>query len=323
MEMSVHTTKRLKVMTLAGGPDRERPVSLNSGHNVTQALIEAGHEVITGDILPDDLSMLDQFEAWQGDVIFPVLHGSWGEGGGLQAILDQRRFRYVGSRTDAAIRCMDKHLTKDVLTQQNIPTPAYEYLARGQQRSLKLPVVIKAPREGSSIDLAICHTQEDYDQALRNLQDRHEHLLVEQFIAGKELTVGIIPVGPEGKADGGNPVLHGYQALPAIHIVPATTYYDYQAKYTREDTQYRFDIDLPAEVLVRVRQLALQAHQALDCRHLSRVDFIVDAQHRPWILEANTIPGFTGHSLLPMAARQAGLSMPALVDRLVQAAMKS
>lgn len=316
------TGRRYKVMTLAGGPDRERPVSLQSGANVTQALRDAGHDVITGDITPDNLAMLDEFTRWKGDLIFPVLHGRWGEGGGLQAILDQRKLRYVGSRAKAASLCMDKHETKKVLAAQKLPTPAYEYLQRGQKRTLELPVVIKASNEGSSIDLAICHTKEDYRRAMDRLRTRHDALLVEQFIAGKELTVGVIALDAQGQSLPGLAHDNQHQALPAIHIVPATTFYDYKAKYSREDTQYRFDIDLPAPTLRLVGQLAMQAHELLGCRHLSRVDFIVDANNQPWMLEVNTIPGFTSHSLLPMAARQAGLDFPALVDHLVQAAMR-
>lgn len=314
------SSSALRVLALSGGPDREREVSLNSGRNVAQALRDAGHHVTTSDITPDHLTCLDTFKQSAGDVIFPVLHGSWGEGGGLQRILDDRGLRYVGCKTDAAIRCMDKHLAKDVMAERGLPTPAYEYLATGSRRSIDLPVVVKAPREGSSIDLAICRTQAEYDAAMSELSPRHDHLLVEQFTPGKEITVGIIPAG-NASGEAGRPTLDGYVALPAIHIVPATAYYDYQAKYTREDTQYRFDIDLPAAVLQRIGELALQAHGAMGCRHLSRVDFMVDANHQPWILEINTIPGFTSHSLLPMAARRVGLEMPALVDRLVHAAM--
>lgn len=312
---------RLKVMVLSGGPDREREVSLNSGRNVAQALREAGHDVRTGDILPDDLSRLDEFTQWQGDLIFPVLHGSWGEGGGLQKILDGRMLPYVGSNAKAAALCMNKFLTKNVLKEQHIPTPTYEYLSRDQQRTLDLPVVIKADSEGSSIDLAICHSQEEYTNARQTLHAQHEHLLVEQFIQGKELTVGIISLDNESNVLPGLASRADHQALPAIHIIPATAFYDYKAKYTREDTQYRFEIDLPADTLKTISEIALKAHEVLGCRHMSRVDFMIDQQHRPWVLEVNTIPGFTSHSLLPMAAKQAGLDLPALTDHLVRTAM--
>lgn len=317
--MSIKT--RLKIMTLAGGPDREREVSLNSGANVTRALRSVGHDVITGDILSDDLSMIDEFTRWHGDLIFPVLHGCWGEGGGLQKILDGRMLPYVGSNAKAASLCMDKHRTKQSLVYHDIATPRFEYLSHSEARTLELPLVVKANSEGSSIDLAICHTQEEFDKARETLAATHEHLLVEQFIQGKELTVGIIALDNDANVLPGLVSYADHQALPAIHIIPATSFYDYKAKYTREDTQYRFDIDLPGATLKRVSELALQAHAVLGCRHLSRVDFMVDENHQPWILEVNTIPGFTSHSLLPMAANKAGLDLPALVDHLARTAM--
>jgi D-alanine-D-alanine ligase len=298
----------LKVLVLAGGPDRERPVSLRSGERVAHALREAGHEVRQSDILPDDLSALDAFEQWGGDVIFPVLHGSWGEGGPLQRLLDARGLRYVGCRAEAAELCMDKLRTKQVLAQRGLPTPAFETLRKGQVPTLPLPLVLKAPREGSSIDLVICRDSVALHAGLEDLYQRHRTLLAEAFITGKELTVGVI--GRSGSE----------QVLPPIQIVPATEFYDYEAKYTRDDTQYLFDIDEPPTVLSDVKAVALAVYRALGCRHLSRVDVMLDAQHRPWVLEVNTIPGFTDHSLLPKAARETGLAMPALVDMLVQLA---
>ena len=312
---------RLKVMTLCGGPDREREVSLNSGKNVTHALRDAGHDVRTGDIMPNDLSILDDFTHWQGDLIFPVLHGSWGEGGGLQKILDNRLLPYVGCNAASASLCMNKYLTKNELAKHDIPTPAYEYLSREGARTLELPVVIKAVNEGSSIDLAICYTQDEFTQAREQLHEVHEHLLVEQFIQGRELTVGIIALDNDANVLPGLASRADHQALPAIEIIPATSFYDYQAKYTRNDTQYRFDIDLPKNILANISQQALHAHEVLGCRHMSRVDFMVDQQNHAWVLEVNTIPGFTSHSLLPMAAKQAGLDMPALVDHLARTAM--
>ena len=294
-------------MVLAGGPDRERPVSFMSGHEVAGALRQAGHEVVEFDINPSDLEALVWFAEWSGDVVFPVLHGPWGEGGGLQQILDERRLPYVGSRTQAARKGMDKYETKQTLVQRGLPTPAFEKLTRDDQSALEPPVVVKAIREGSSFDLAICHDASAVDTDVADLFQRHEHLLFEKFVAGIELTVGVIGAV-------GEPAV----ALPPIQIVPATDYYDYEAKYNRDDTQYLFDIDLPSKVLAELAEQALLVHEAVGCRHLSRVDFIADEAERLWVLEINTLPGFTRHSLLPKAAQQAGISMESLVDRLVQ-----
>lgn len=293
---------KLKVMVLAGGPDRERPVSLLSGATATAGLSQAGHEVRQRDITPDDLSALDEFISWGGQVILPMLHGSWGEGGGLQRILDERGLPYVGSRAEAADLAMDKHRSKRVFEEHGLPTPAYEVVKRGRQARLSPPVVLKPLREGSSIDVVICRDEAQAAAALKTLLAGYESVLVEQFVRGRELTVGIL----------------GEEALPPIEIVPATTYYDYEAKYTREDTQYHFDIDLSEEALGRIKKTALAAHRVLGCRHLSRVDFMVDEGQQPWLLEVNTLPGFTSHSLVPKAAAHAGISLPQLLDRLVR-----
>jgi D-alanine-D-alanine ligase len=307
--------RKLKVMVLAGGPDRERPVSLVSGRHVVEALRQAGHETLERDIGPANLTALTEWKRWGGDVIFPVLHGSWGEGGSLQRILDRRKLPYVGCRTRAAELCMDKRLTKVALTEHNLPTPPYEILTtqRGARLTLQPPIVIKAINEGSNIDVAICQTHQDARNARRRLSARHAELLVEQFVPGAEMTVGVIDTGR------GRPP----QALPPIRIVPATAFYDYQAKYNRDDTRYLIDpkqIGLPRQTLDHLRRVAVQAYRALGCRHMSRVDFIVDHQNNPWVLEINTIPGFTDHSLLPKAAGYAGIPMPKLVDRLVRLA---
>ncbi len=303
---------RYKVMVLAGGPDRERAVSLQSGQTVASALKQAGHEVLQRDPQPDDLSCLDEFAAWQGDVIFPALHGPWGEGGPLLRELERRNFRYVGCDPIAAELCMDKVAAKEALHRAGLPTPRFQVLARGERRTIAAPVVVKAPREGSSIDLAICRDEAAADRAVADIQQRHERLLLEQFIPGREITVGVI-------TDMASP--GGYIALPPIHIVPATEFYDYDAKYQRDDTQYRFDIDLPGDRINAIKQTALSAFFTLGCRHLSRIDFIVDEAMKPWILEVNTLPGFTSHSLLPMAAKQAGVDLPQLTDRLIRAAL--
>ena len=293
-------------MVLAGGPDRERPVSLQSGATITAALAEAGHVVEQRDITPLDLSALDEFVAWRGDVVFPILHGPWGEGGGLQRILDQRGLPYVGSSGPAADLCMDKQRTKVALQQAGLPTPPSQLLGIGDALTLSAPLVLKPLREGSSIDVAICPDDAAVQRSRAELATRHSMLLAEKFIAGIELTVGVV----------GGPA--GYEPLPPIQIQPAAAFYDYEAKYQRDDTRYVFDIKLPPAVLDRVRTLALEAHRVLGCRHLSRVDMMVDAAGDPWIIEVNTLPGFTSHSLLPMAARHAGIPTATLVDRLAR-----
>lgn len=301
---------RFKVMVLAGGPDREREVSLVSGAQVTAAARAAGHEVVQCDIGPDDLSALDRFEREGFDVLFPILHGSWGEGGGLQRHLDERGLAYVGSRAAAASLCMDKDATKRALAEAGLATPASEVVdvAGGGSPGLAPPLVLKPLREGSSIDLYVCMDGGAVASALASLRGRHERVLAERFVRGREMTVGVLGEGEAARA------------LPPIHIQPATAFYDYQAKYVRDDTRYVFEIDPPG-LIGQLQQSAAAAHAALGCRHLSRVDFMVDEDDRAWVLEVNTLPGFTTHSLLPMAAARAGLAMPGLVTQLLTWAM--
>jgi D-alanine-D-alanine ligase len=328
----------LTVLVLRGGPDRERPVSLQSGGQVAQALREAGHTVYERDITPDDLTALDDAKQLGVQVVFPALHGPWGEGGPLQAILQDAGFAYVGCEESAARLCMDKWETKKALQDAGLPTAQAELLNRGDKRKLAAPCVVKALDEGSSFALSICHTEDEADEAVGNLFFDHDRLMVERFVSGKELTVGVIAGlsrwdGRPARHDsqktsltGGTPALPGDRgepvALPPIHIVPAAEYYDYDAKYTRDDTQYKFDIDLPGACLGAVSEAAKRAFETLGCRHLARIDFIVDDQLHAHILEANTMPGFTSHSLVPKAAKQFGVGFPDLCDHLVRLALR-
>ncbi len=301
---------QLKVLVLAGGPDRERAVSLDGGGHVAKALGEAGHEVVLRDVLPDDFSALDEFEKRGGDVVFPVLHGPWGEGGGLQRELSDRDLCYVGSGPGAAGLCINKRLTKIKVAEHGVATPESQLLLPGQPRTIEAPVVVKALEEGSTFGLSICKTEAEADAACELLSKDYPRLLAERYVPGKELTVGVI-----GGEDG-PPV-----DLPMIQIVPAGECYDYDAKYQRDDTRYLFDIDLPEDTLQRVRDWSLTAYRVLGVRHLCRVDFMVDEFGRPWLIEVNTMPGFTTHSLLPMAAKHGGIGLAQLTDRLVHLAL--
>ncbi len=292
----------LKVLVLHGGPDREREVSITSASYVSEALRQAGHTVIERDILPDDISALDE----PCDVVFPVLHGPFGEGGPLQKLLEHRGLAFVGCDSRAARTAIDKFLTKQVAEKAGIATPAYQQISAAAELDLDLPVVVKPLNDGSSFNVAICRDENELAEARAQLHQHHAILLAEQFVSGREMTVG---------------VLNG-EVLPVIEIVPTATFYDYEAKYVSDTTRYVFDFEAPADAVAQMQQDALRLYDAVGCRHLGRVDFILDRENRPWVLEINTMPGFTDHSLLPKAAAQHELAMPALCDRLVRLALE-
>jgi D-alanine-D-alanine ligase len=295
--------RRLKITVLSGGPSSEREVSLKSGRAIAAALGAIGHDVHLADISPEDLSALDA----AADMVFIALHGAFGEDGQLQQILEDRGIRYCGSGPAASAVAMDKSKAKARFREAGIPTPPSAVVTAPQANQMlstwSPPVVVKPLSEGSSVDCIIVHEGEDLSRPLHDLVRRYGRCLVERFIRGAELTVGVL----------------GDEALLPIQIRPAGEFYDYHAKYLADSTEYLFDIDLPASVLDEVRALSVRAHQALGCRDFSRVDWIVEeGSHRPYVLEINTIPGFTDHSLLPKAARQAGLSFPDLCQRIVE-----
>lgn len=298
------------VIVLQGGPDAEREVSLVSAAAVAEALRAAGR----GSVVAHTIDRIDAagLSALKGDVFFPVLHGQFGEGGPLQELLEQDGRPYVGCRPRAARAAMDKLLTKFMALRTGVPSGETAVLnPRDHECPLELPVVVKPAHEGSSVGLHICKDVASWHAARQKVaEDLHRNservYMIERFIAGREITAGVL--------DG--------TALPLIEIVPAAGVYDYQAKYHRDDTRYVVDPQLPFGAAKAIQAYATRMATALGVRHLCRVDFILDRSDTPWLLEVNTMPGFTGHSLFPMAARKVGIEMPALCWRLVEAAVR-
>jgi D-alanine-D-alanine ligase len=293
----------MHVTVLYGGPSAEREVSLVSGKAVAAGLREAGHHVAEIDVRPETL---DAALSKQADVVFPVLHGTWGEDGQLQAILEQRHIRFVGSGAAASKLGMDKAATKLVWEKAGLPTPPYELVTKANPiTAIKVPCAVKAVDSGSSVDVYICQNQADADKALKTLLGKYGRALVEQFIKGPELTVGLLEE----------------KALAPIRIVPKVEFFDYEAKYKRNDTEHRFDTGLPADLVEKCQRLAEKGNAIVGARDLARVDIMIDQKsHDPYMLEINTLPGFTPKSLLPEAAAHAGIKFPQLVDRLVKRA---
>ena len=290
----------MKVLVLKGGPDAEREVSLKSGGMVAAALRRAGLEVNEVAI---DRPTQAELAAMQGEVIFPVLHGPWGEGGPMQEMLERDGRPYIGCRPAAARLAMDKPASKRAVAEVGVPTPAAQVIGPNDALTLPAPLVLKPSDEGSSVDLRICLDAAQIDRGRAELHPHRPTLLAESFIRGREVTIGLL-------AD---------RDLPIIEVRPKGGTYDYEAKYLRDDTQYLLDPPLPPGVAEAVRRHARAAWNRLGLRDVARLDFMVD-ERGPWFLEANTMPGFTDHSLVPKAAAHAGIPMEQLVRSLVEGA---
>lgn len=291
----------MNVLVLKGGPDAEREVSLRSGGMVAAALRRAGAVVHEQTI---DRPGLEELRAMPGDVVFPVLHGPWGEGGVLQELLERDGRPYVGCAPAAARLAMDKPASKRAVAEVGVPTPDSQVLRAGDPLTLSPPLVLKPCDDGSSVDLRVCATVADAERARAELHPRRPLLLAESFIAGRELTIGLLED----------------RELPLIEVRPKCGLYDYEAKYNRDDTEYRLDPELPKGVADAIGQWARAAWKRLGLRDVARMDFMLDARGA-WFLEANTMPGFTDHSLVPKAAAHAGLPMERLVMSLAERAL--
>jgi D-alanine-D-alanine ligase len=308
--VNVMEGSKLKITLLRGGISAERDVSLETGAQIAEALRTVGHRVWESDISPRNLAALDR----PCDLVFPALHGKFGEDGQLQEILEARGVPFVGSGSAASRLGMNKAMAKSCLLEHGVPTAPWEIVQKGEfgrkwtpAVRVGLPCVIKPISEGSSVGCRICRTLAEARAHLAATLPQYGSMMVERFIDGMELTVGIL----DGKT------------LPVIWIKPATAFYDYDAKYKRDDTRYVFDIPLPVAVLEKVREAAAATHRHIGCRHLSRVDVMVEnGSQAEWVLEVNTMPGFTGHSLVPKAARYAGIAFTELCDQLARMALR-
>lgn len=302
------------------GQSSEREVSLQSSRKILQALEERGYQVVLMEI---DRALPARLLADDIDVAFIASHGKYGEDGTVQGLLEILGIPYVGSGVLASALALDKVMSKKVFLAEGIPTPEYRVVDGRQlkQSDVKelmdeilaenaLPVIVKPSDQGSTIGLTVVRTAEELLPALSRAVKYDQHVLVERYIKGVELTVGII-----GNDDP--------QILPSIEIASAKGLYDYEAKYTKGMSEHIIPPRLPAQQVAEVEHLAFRAHQALGCRGISRTDIMVDADGRPWVLEVNTLPGMTETSLVPDAARAAGIGYAELVDKLVRYALES
>lgn len=295
-----------KVAVLFGGRSAEREVSLKSGGMILRALQSRGVDAHAFDPQQRDLAALI---AERFDRVFIALHGRYGEDGTIQGALELLGIPYTGSGVLASALAMDKWRTKLVWQAAGIPTPHYELLNAHSDLAavaarLGLPLMIKPANEGSSIGMSKVRAASAMDEAYALAANYDSVVLAEQFIEGIELTAGVL----------------GGEALPVIKLETPRDFYDYEAKYVADDTRYILPCGLAPEAERAVQRQVLDAFNAIGCRGWGRVDLMLDAAGRPWFIEVNTSPGMTDHSLVPMAARHAGLSFEDLVLRILELA---
>lgn len=333
----------MRIAVLVGGTSAERDVSLASGSAIVRALEANGHEVVAIDTaegrlitgsdvaaelgaevgvtppeieapsagVPSELTppigsvpMLDGTAA-----VFVALHGGSGEDGRLQALLDLVGIPYTGSGYLGSALAMDKIVTKELLQTAGVRTPQW-LLAPVDEAAIEsqlggFPVVVKPSREGSTVGVSVAHEAGELGPALDQAARFGGAVLIERFIPGRELAVGIL----------------GDEALPIVEIVPSHEIYDYECKYTRGQSEYRVPAPLAAELQERIQAAALAVHRVLRLSAYSRIDFRLDSENRAWCLEANSLPGMTETSLLPKAAKAAGISFSELCERIVTLAL--
>lgn len=301
-----------KIGVICGGRSSERDISLKSGEAIFGALAKEGLNVNEIDLTTEDPGQVAKIIRDAAiDVAFIAMHGSFGEDGKLQAILEEINVNYVGSDSLASTLAMNKIATKKIFEGNNIPTPKYKEFDRHDEFVFRnidfdLPFVVKPRSQGSSFGITFVNNADGIDQALKSAFRYDDDIIIEEYIKGRELTVGILD----------------NRALEPIEIVPKNQFFDFQAKYSKGLTEYLIPVSMDADLCKNIQYLSLKTHKALGCRHYSRVDLMLDKDNNPFILELNTIPGFTSTSLLPKAAQFEGMTFSQLCLKLLTLAVK-
>ena len=303
-----------RIGILLGGPSSEREISIKSGNAVYDVLFSLGYDVVKIDV-KDIGSFRDEIAVSGIDIAFIALHGRFGEDGGVQRELDGMSIPYIGSGPEASRIALNKIASKEIFTQHNIPTPDYIVLKKtsrslflegNNELNFPLPFVVKPPKEGSSIGMSIVQAHNMIPPALDEAFRYDDEIILEQYIEGDDITVGILNEKP----------------LPVICIKPKEKFYNFEAKYTDGMSEYIVPAPLSSKVTETVQQLALSAHRALGCDSFSRVDMLINKKNNSlFVLEVNTIPGLTLSSLLPKAAKAAGIDFPHMCVEIVRLAL--
>lgn len=294
-----------RVGVVYGGQSAEREVALGSGRTVIRALREAGYQVAEHDVTGRP-ALINWLQTTELDLVFPVLHGRGGEDGTLQGLLEWLGIPYVGSGVLASALAMDKLRSKWVFGASQIATPPFAVVRSAEEctalaSQLEYPVMVKPVHEGSSIGMSRVEDASGLSEACALAFQFDTEVMIEQFVMGKEYTVAVI----------------GDQALPVIGLQPASGFYDYNAKYIADDTHYALPSGLSDAMETEVKALSVKAFQALGCQGWGRVDLMMDSAGQPFVLEVNTIPGMTDHSLVPKASVAHGWPLPELMHRIL------
>lgn len=291
-----------------GGMSVEREVSIKSGEAISSALERLGYRQKAIDVDRDIAIMLRREEI---EVAFIALHGRYGEDGTIQGLLDMMQIPYTGSGVLASAMGMDKIVSRQIFLSEGLPVPPYLVLCEEEHPSFDanrlsfgFPVVVKPVSEGSSVGVTIVPEKKGLEKALKEAFYYGPRIMIEEFISGKEVHVGIL----------------GERALGAIEIRPKTKFYDYTAKYVAGMSKHVYPAPLPSDLYEEVLRLGLRAHRTLGCRGYSRVDFLIDEEENLYLLEVNTLPGMTETSLMPEMARGAGVAFDALVENILATA---
>ena len=304
--------QKVKVAVLMGGVGSERDVSLQSGANMAVAIREAGFETVEYDITRDDMPILDDRTI---DVFFLALHGEFGEDGQLQEILEKKNLCYTGCDSRASRLAFDKIASKEIFEQAGVTVPRHICLSAqtsaeelvGRLGKIGEKFVVKPIKQGSSVGVVIVAGCEEAAAAAVKIFGEFGDCMIEQFIEGREVTVGIL----------------SGQALPIIEIRSKQEFYDYHAKYLDDATEFLFDTVTDEKTVTEINRSAITCFDSLGCRHFGRVDMILSDSGKSYVLEINTLPGLTTHSLLPKAAARAGLSNSQLCTKIIEAALET
>ena len=301
--MTIREELPKKIAVLMGGPGSEREVSLATGRGVAKALRSLGAEVVEIDVRDENFQLPNDV-----DLAFNTIHGTFGEDGRIQKILERRGIGYTGDGVSESETAFDKIRTKEKFRAHGVKTPPWEVIHQGQRPTIPLPIVVKAPRQGSTVGVVIVKDENALESAVSEASKYDRELLIEEFVSGRELTIGIL----------------GDQALPIIEIVPKGGFYDFNNKYPFLNPQggggaeHVCPAEIPGELTSKIQDLALLACNSLGLKVYSRVDVILSPQNEPFVLEVNTIPGMTEASLLPEAAGVAGIGYAQLCAQIIE-----